>query len=496
MFRLDIMGKFIYIVLVMTFFISSAGCIEKAPEQKTFVGGNSDVFISDRVVEVRIVMKPEIWDNLLSNPKKEEYKQADFWFDGQLVPDVAVRTKGSSSLTYVVDDESIRFSLKVDFNLLNDARIFRDLKKINFHNNYRDPTLMRERLAYELFAQMEVPAPRAAHVDLWVNDTHMGVYTQVEQVDKTFLRKNFSDYSGNLYKPIPPGSYLDWTKEDLEKQRAEMQETNSPSPDAGNISIGGGNLSEIEQVLSTGESEEPVSDSTSGHKFDYIDYMKLKTNEKKSDHSALLRFIDVLNNEPDETFMEEIEKVLDVDEALRFLAVETILVSLDSYLGRGLNYYLYEMDGRFCFIPWDLNETFGTYKCDIPKEDIINFFIDEPTCGPVTERPLVDRLLSQPKYLGTYHEYLEQLLNGSFSERVMNSRIDELSEMIRPFVERDDLKFYTTEEFDENLTEDVGRFFGLKYFVEERGNSVRRQLTGGLPSTGGGEGNGGDWDKA
>jgi len=431
-------------LFLATLVMGGIGCELKDPQQKTSLSGHNGAFIHDDVEQVIIYMKPTLWHNLLSRAKEEEYKRADFWFDGELVPDVAVRAKGSSSLTYVVDDESDRLSLKVDFDLLYDALAFRGLKKLDFNNNYRDPTLMRERLGYEIFAQMGVPAPRATHVDLWVNDTHMGLYTQVEHIDETFLARNFKNGNGDLYKPNLSSSCLDWSGRDMER----------------------------------------------------IKNMELKTNDRRTDHSALIRFLDVLNNEPAETFQEEIEKVLDVDEALRFLAVETMLVCLDSYQGRGVNYYLYETDGRFVMIPWDLNEAFGTYKCGLDKDDIINLYIDEPTCGPMAERPLVDRLLSCEPYREIYHGYLQQLLDGPFSVEAMDNRIDELADMIRPYVEQDEMKFHSTDEFEQNLTDDVGRYFGLKSFVAKRGESVKLQLAGELPRAGDGEGNGGDPDKA
>lgn len=481
-------------LICMIILVCGIGCTKRTTGQG-YRGAGQDPFISDDVVKVYITMKPEIWNHLQSRADKEEYKQADFWFDGELVPGVAVRSKGSSSLTYVIEDGSSRISLKIDFNLLNDALTFRGLKKLNLNNNYRDPTFMRERLAYELFQDMGVPAPRATHVDLWVNDTHLGLYTQVEQVDRTFLRRQFGHDSGNLYKPIPPGSYLDWTEEDLEKQRAGMDADEADGDPE--INIGGGDLREIQRAFSlTVSGENDDTGDPGGTQFDYIDYMKLKTNEKRADHSALLRFIDVLNNEPDETFPREIEKVLDVDEALRFLAVETMLVCLDSYLGRGVNYYLYEIDGRFQLIPWDLNESFGTYKCGLDKDEIIGFYIDEPTCGPVAERPLIDRLLAHEPYRDVYHGYLEEMLAGPFSVGAMNLRIDELSDMIRPYVEADDLRFHSVADFETNLSEDVGRFFGLKSFVADRGESVWQQLEGTLPASNGGLGNEGDPDKA
>ncbi len=506
-------------------------------------GGTSardlDASITDRVVTVRIVMTEEDWTACQTNALAEEYVRADFWFDGELVPDVAVRPKGNSSLQSAARSGSPRFSLKVDLNFFNAARTFRGLKKLNFNNGFSDPTLIREYLAYELYDQMGVPTPRASFVDLWVNDTHLGVYTMVEQIDKTFLGEHFSEDDGNLYKPEVSAAPLNWTEADLEEQRAVWgtteQDDSGSSPDA---NLGGGKLSEILRALqqedsTTGEVVAPnppvmppqgqppagqqppgqlpvgqqaggqrrAGQQPSGQQRDYLEAMALKTNENNPDHSALFRFLEVLNNEPDETFPDEIEKVLDVDEVLRFLAVSTLIVHLDNYLGMGHNYYLYEVDGKFTILPWDLNMAFGTFNSGIDREGIINFFIDEPTAGPIAERPLVERLLSYQPYLELYHGYLEALLEGPFSVEAMESRIDELADMIRPYVQADELKFYFTEDFERGLSEDIRSSsvaggmtpIGLKTFVVERSASVRQQLNGDLPSAGDGSGNGGNW---
>ncbi len=476
---------------------SGASCVGWASGQAST--SNPEPFITDRVVTVRIVMSEEDWTACQLNAQAEQYVRADFWSDGELVPDVAVRPKGNSSLRSAISSGSPRFSLKVDFNLFNTARTFRGLKKLNFNNGFSDPTLIRETLVYELFDQMGVPTPRTSFVDLWINDTHLGVYTQVEQIDKTFLARHFTRDDGDLYKPETLAAPLNWTEEDVRRQLTILEAAGQDDADDSlDINIGGGKLRDILEALQPEESAADEAAASPGvpdmaqrgipqpvipreglprqplpgqdalqqpprdgqqqpdvQQRDYIEAVGLKTNESSADHSALFRFLDVLNNEPDSTFPAEIEKVLDVDNVLRFLAVSTITVHLDNYLGMGHNYYLYEVDGRFAIIPWDLNMAFGTFNCSIDREGLVNFFIDEPTCGPIDERPLVQRLLSHQPYLDTYHRYMEELLEGSFSVETMNVRIDELVDLIHPYVEADELKFFSTGDFERAITEDM-----------------------------------------
>jgi len=526
------------LLVLMLLSVSMVGCSgqisTRVPSKKL------DAFITDRVVDVRIVMKEGDWAFCQRNALAEQYVQADFWYDGELVPDVAIRPKGNSSLREAVSSGTSRFSFKVDFNLFNKARNFRGLKKLNFNNGFSDPTLIRECLAYELFEQIGISTPRASFVDLWINDTHLGVYTQVEQIDTTFLRRQFpNNANGNLYKPEMPAAFLNWTQKDLEEQQARLPD--NPEDESANnqeINVGGGKLSEILRALeqeksAVGEASVPEARNVPppgmlppgmpppgmppppgvppGLGRDYLEGVGLKTNENNPDHTALFHFLDILNNAPDETFPGEIEQVLDVDEALRFLAVSALIVHLDNYIGLGHNYYLYEIDGKFIIIPWDLNMAFGTFNCGIDREGLVNFYIDEPTCGPIAERLLVKRLLSYQPYLDAYHGYLESLLDGPFEVSRIESRIDELADLIRPSVESDELKFFSTMDFERCFTEDVknarveGRLgpaaprplgppsaIGLKSFVVERSESVRQQLEGKKPSASGdGSGNGG-----
>jgi hypothetical protein len=431
--------------------------------------GDPDVnpFDTTRVAEVRIVMDEADWTSLTTNAYAKDYYPADFWFNDELVPNVGVRTKGNASLMETVNWDSPRFPLAIDFNLFNRARTFHGMKKVHFNNGWSDPTMLRDVICYEIFEEMGVPAPRTSIVDLYVNDRHLGVYTMAEAVDESFLSRYFTDTTGYLYKPEVAAARLDWTEENAYQGFSffGMPAAETPEPDPlSTLNIGGGPLLDILKALeaqdsfpafATANTSQGVVLSSAVMPRNFLEAAGLKTNQDDPDYSGLFKLLDVLNNEPDATFPQEIEKVLNVDEALRFLAVSAGIVHLDNYIGIGHNMYLYEVDGKFSLIPWDLNMTFGTFNGGIRKNGIINYYIDEPTAGPMNRFPLADRLLSYPPYLEIYHGYLQELLDGPFSLDVVLPRVDQLAALIRPYVKKDTEAFYTYEDWERCLTEDL-----------------------------------------
>ena len=457
---------FLLIIITLLFALVSAGAGCAGITSARAPYSNTDPFSDEYIATVRIIISQEDWDSLKRNAYAKEYYTADFWFDDELVPDVAVRTKGNASLMETVRWENPRFPLAIDFNLLNPARNFHGMKKVHFNNGWSDPTLLRDVISYEIFAEMDVPSPRASLVDLWVNDMHLGVYTMAEAVDKPFLQRHFANPNGNLYKPEVVSARLDWTEEDAYKKIVVfgMEQPELQQDPIANLNMGGGPLIDILRAagkedevpaLADAVKSEDAGTSPVKRPHNLITGAGLKTNTNNPDYSALYRLLDILNNEPDETFPQEIEKVLDVDEALRFFAVSAGILHLDNYIGIGHNTYLYEVNGKFSLIPWDLNMTFGTFNGGIRKDGIINYYIDEPTAGPMNRFPLVDRLLSYEPYLEKYHGYMQELLDGPFSLDVILPRVDRLAELVRPYAKEDTEMFYSYEDWERCLTEDL-----------------------------------------
>ena len=133
----------------------------------------------------------------------EQYVPATLVYGGVEVA-AEVRYKGSdSSLKACFDAQGnlvcARLSVKV--RIAGGAR-FMGLRRFIFNAGVRDRSRLRERLAYRVFRDAGVIAPRAVHTMLTLGDRAPGLYLLVEDVDICFLNRNFSDATGVLTKEV------------------------------------------------------------------------------------------------------------------------------------------------------------------------------------------------------------------------------------------------------------------------------------------------------
>ena len=179
------------------------------------------------------------------------------------------------------------------------------------------------------------------------------------------------------------------------------------------------------------------------------------------------------------TNQENVEDYLDVDQMLRYIAANVVLLNDDSYFGNMLhNYYLYENDGKLSMIPWDYNLAFGGFaKGSGDATDLVNRAIDDVvSSGSLEERPMFAAALSSEAYYDQYHEYLQQLVEGYFESGLFETTVNQLKKMIAPYVETDPTAFYTYDEFEAGVET-------LLSFVKARFESIKAQLEGEIPAT-------------
>ncbi len=426
--------------------LESRQMLDAAGWTAAVVGDEADAFFDDSYVhDIYITFEDADWYTTLydshANDVTDPYFEADFTADGVTIDNVGVRFKGNSSF----NGNTVKKSIKIDFDEFDDANVdpnFFGLTKLNLNNNHNDPSQMREKLFLDYASNFVEGVSRAVHTNVHINGQLWGLYTAVEQIDKNFVQSRFgSDEDGNLYKGAASDDAGDDPQDDF-----------------------GSDLTYLGSDLTL-----------------YDEYYQLKTNETAYDYSGLVEFIDVLNNTPAASLPAAIEPLLDVEDALAGMALNNLFSNLDSYSGAAHNYYLYDRDdtGQFTHIPWDANESFGTFSQFVARgqdmAELDPFWVPvangPPGSSGEEERPLMENLWDVEEYSEAYLRDLAEMLRCGFDATSATTRINELANLIRADVTADPNKQFTTAQFETNLTSDVsnGRtVLGLTSFIGER----------------------------
>ena len=180
----------------------------------------------------------------------------------------------------------------------------------------------------------------------------------------------------------------------------------------------------------------------------------------------------------DDTDNKTLAEYMDVNNVLRYMAVQTFVVNLDSLSGNmAHNYYLYESDSKLNIIPWDYNLAFGGFQSQ-DASDIINFPIDTPFSSGVSteDRQFFLSLLENEEYLEQYHDYLRQLTDEYVGGGIFENTVSRITSQIDDLVESDPTSFYSYTEYKSAVEM-------LKETVSLRAESIRGQLDGTIPST-------------
>ena len=215
-------------------------------------------------------------------------------------------------------------------------------------------------------------------------------------------------------------------------------------------------------------------------KLQYIDdefdsYSNIFNNAKtvvtKVDKRRLINALKKLNSG------EDIEDTVFTDEVITYMAVHDFLQNGDSYTGMMVhNYYLYEENGQLAIIPWDYNLAFGGFNGG-DGSSLVNSPIDSPVAnGNASDRPLIGWIFNDEEALEQYHETYSRFVSEYIESGWLDAEITRVAKMIRQYVAEDKNSFYSVEEFDAAVE-------ALKTYCTLRGESIRGQLDGTIPST-------------
>jgi CotH kinase protein/Lamin Tail Domain/Secretion system C-terminal sorting domain len=343
------------------------------------------------------------------------------------VENVGIRLRGNTSLN------AAKKSFKISFNTFVPGRKYKGLEKLNINGEHNDPSIIRSKLCWDLCEKMTIPASRSNHVQLYINGDYFGLYINVEHIDEEFVKLRFGG-NGNLYKCLWPAT-LEYLGSD---------------PDLYKLESGGRRTYE------------------------------LKTNTTEDDYSDLAHFIDVLNNTSDENLQCELEKVFNVQSYLKSIAMDILTANWDGPIYNKNNFYLYHnpSTGKFEYIPYDLDNTFGIQWFGEWTDR--NIYTWAQSGEP---RPIYNRIIQNDTYRRQFTFYINRFLENPFNETAFFAEIDLLKNMIEGAVEND--PFYpldygfTIDDFNNSYTnglEITHAPIGLKEYILQRRASALDQL--------------------
>ncbi|MDD3323309.1 MAG: CotH kinase family protein [Paludibacter sp.] len=348
-----------------------------------------------------------------------------FKYNGKEWYNVGVRYKGNSSLQSAYQSGNKKLSLKLDFNQFGseypalENQRFYGFKQLNLNNNYNDASLMREKIGADLFRQFGLAASQTTFCVVYLNNgsttQYYGVYALVEEVDDTVLDSQFTDGSGNLYKP---------------------------DGDAATFASGTYDTSEL----------------------------YLKTNVDAGNYSDIKALYDVVNSSlrtsDVETWKSNLEKVMDVNVFLKWLAANTVIQNWDTYGKMSHNYYLYNnpSNNLLTWIPWDNNESLQEGK----QSGSLSLSLSEVGTG----WPLIRYLIAIDEYKQIYNGYLQQFIDEVFIPANMITTYSSYYTLLKDYVyaEQSGYSYLTSDsQFDQAVAT-------LKTHVQSRTDAVNSYL--------------------
>ncbi len=355
---------------------------------------------------------------------EKEYFLADITIDDVTVEDVGVRIKGNSTLRTALqgdaDPDDIPFLVKLDEYAAGVTyQGFSELA-LRTEGPRGDELILEETVTAEVLVTAGLPFPETSYTGLSVNGAPETLRVVVELLDDGYIERLFDD-DGVLYKAQSGDSFTYLGHDPTAYEGAFTQET--------------------------------------------------ATNE--ADLEPLLDFLEFVDTAGDGEFEAQLEDWLDIDSFITYVAINNLLVSVDSMPGNGNNYYLWydAGDDRFTVLAWDLNESFGGFwmASSEPNTELLADWSNVsgsggqmpggggppvggigrgggPPVGAIGgggppgvggggvtfdyNNPLVDRFLATDSFLAVYEERYAELFEILFQDGLVADLIDQYSTLL------------------------------------------------------------------
>ena len=326
-----------------------------------------------------------------------KYARATLHDGGMVYSNVAVHVKGSVGSFRKVEEKP---GLTLNFGtFVPDAPRFHGLKKLHLNNSVQDPSYLSEFVCDEMFRAAGVPATRAAHALVELNGKKLGLYVLLESMDKDFLLRSFQNPKGNLYG----------------------------QPGGGDVTDG------LERM----EGDGPLT------------------------RDDLKTLADAAQEKDPDRRLEALQRTLDVNRFISFMALEVMFCHWDGYTFARHNYRVYhDLDTeRMVFFPHDVDQMFRN--------------ADEPIL-PGVNGVVAQAILRTPKTRSLYRQRVREIFTNVYVLPVITNRLDQRVAQMLPTLKASDAGL--AREFVNNANELKSRLIARRQGLEKLLNQPVKTL--------------------
>ena len=170
------------------------------------------------------------------------------------------------------------------------------------------------------------------------------------------------------------------------------------------------------------------------------------TNSSESDWSDLFELTNVLDNEPDNTYLQRLEEVVNTDQWIRWYAVQALIGNKENGLsnGYGDDYRMYSgvIDPRFELVMHDMDTVLGFGDTAANINDSIWLMIASHTN---VQMRVIERFLQNSAYVGKYYQQLKEVAETVYAPENINPMLDSVLDGFVPQAQIDGMKDFVAD---------------------------------------------------
>ncbi|MBK6930389.1 MAG: CotH kinase family protein [Saprospirales bacterium] len=416
--------------LTFLLYCSTLAYSQNLPPQMRFSADGRQIITGDQApgglydsAQIRSVYldfpQTNYWTLLTNNYATKIDLPATMTVDGVVYDSVGVRFKGQTSYMQTQNSQKKSFNISLDF--VHPDQELMGYQTLNLNNSFQDASFLRE-VFFQHQVRRHIPAAQSNFVHLYINGQDWGLYPNVQQLNKDFLKEWFFSNDG-----------INW--------RADRPDGLTGGGGPGMPGGGWGDGTAALNYLGADTSK-------------YQTYYTLKSSDVDKPWDYLVATCNALNSTPLAELPDVLPRYLDIDRTLWHLASEIAFSDDDSYVYKGkMDYYVYyEVEtGRMTPLEYDGNS--------VMKANAANWspFYNESKVN----YPLLNRLLAVPIWRQRYLAHLRTIIQDEMNPTVCNAMLDNYKNMIDALVQSDPKKLYSYSQF----TTEIGV---LKNYIQSR----------------------------